>query len=78
MKKAIEKGNIEGAKIYAQNAIREKNQALNFLRMQSRLDAVSSRLESAMQMGQLTKSMGGVVHGMDAGLAKAVGRRLGI
>ena len=68
VKKAIEKGNIEGAKIYAQNAIREKNQALNYLRMQSRLDAVSSRLESAMQMGQLTKSMGGVVRGMDTAL----------
>jgi charged multivesicular body protein 1 len=32
LKQAIEKGNMEGAKIYAQNAIREKNQALNYLR----------------------------------------------
>ena len=29
---------------------------------------MSSRLESAMQMGQLTKSMGGVVRGMDTAL----------
>ena len=28
--KAIEQGNMEGAKIYAENAIRNKNQALNF------------------------------------------------
>ena len=36
LKKAIEQGNMEGAKIYGQNAIREKNQALNCLRMSSR------------------------------------------
>jgi charged multivesicular body protein 1 len=47
---AIEKGNIEGARIYAQNAIREKNQALNYLRLASRIDAVSSRLEVAVRM----------------------------
>lgn len=46
MKKAIEKGNMEGAKIYAQNAIRKKNEALNYLRLASRLDAEVSRLET--------------------------------
>jgi len=30
LKKAIQKGNMEGAKIHAENAIRQKNQALNF------------------------------------------------
>ena len=40
LKQALEKGNSEGAKIYAQNVIREKNQSLNFLRMGSRIDAV--------------------------------------
>jgi len=68
LKKAIEKNNIEGAKIYAQNAIREKNQALNYLKLASRIDAVSQRVQTAVSMGQLTKSMGGVVHGMDAAL----------
>ena len=33
MKKAIEKGNIEGARIYAQNAIRKKSEQLNYLRV---------------------------------------------
>jgi hypothetical protein len=33
----------EGAKIYASNAIRTKNQALNFLRLSSRIDAVAAR-----------------------------------
>ena len=41
---------MEGAKIYAQNVIREKNQALNFLRLSSRIDAVASRLETAIRM----------------------------
>ncbi len=83
VKKAIEKGNLEGAKIYAQvtrepacgraggreparrpaspsplnahppphpqtiqNAIRKKNEALNYLKLASRLDAVVSRLDT--------------------------------
>jgi len=39
LKKAIQQGNHEGARIYGQDAIREKNQALNHLRMSSRIDA---------------------------------------
>ncbi len=35
MKRAIEKGNIEGAKIYAQNAIRKKTEQLNYLKARS-------------------------------------------
>jgi len=65
LKQAIEKGNMEGARIYAQNAIREKNQALNYLRLSSRVDAVAARVETAVRMGDLTKSMSGVVKGMD-------------
>ena len=41
---------MDGAKIYAQNAIREKNMALNYLRLSSRIDAVASRVESAIRM----------------------------
>lgn len=33
VKKAIEKGNIEGARIYAQNAIRKKTEQLNYLKV---------------------------------------------
>ena len=39
LKKAIEKGNMEVARIHAENAIRQKNQALNFLRMSARVSA---------------------------------------
>jgi charged multivesicular body protein 1 len=80
---AIEKGNMEGARIYAQNAIRcalkhsyvplisysrEKNQALNFLRLASRIDAVASRVETAVRMRTVTGSMANIVRGMEQAL----------
>ncbi len=64
LKKAIAQGNMEGAKIYAQNVIREKNQSLNFLRMGSRIDAVASRLETAIRMQEVNAAMGQTVKGM--------------
>ena len=68
LKKAIQQGNSEGARIYGQDAIREKNQALNHLRMASRLDGCCSRIETAVRMNQVTASMKGVVKGMDKSL----------
>lgn len=65
VKQAIEKGNLDGARIYAQNAIRKKNESLNYLRLASRIDAVSSRMDTAIKMNAVTKSMSGVVKGMD-------------
>jgi charged multivesicular body protein 1 len=65
LKKAIEQGNMEGAKIYAQNAIREKNQALSYLQLSSRIDAVAARVQTAISMGSLKTNMAGVVKGMD-------------
>lgn len=56
---------MEGARIHAENSIRQKNQALNFLRMSSRIDAVSSRVETAVRMKQVSSSMAGVVKAMD-------------
>lgn len=50
VKKAIEKGNVQGARIYCQNAIRKKNEALQHMMLSSQLDAVVSRLKS--QVGQ--------------------------
>jgi len=65
LKKAIEQGNTEGARIYAQNAIRQKNQALNYLRLSSRVEAVASRVESASRMKTVTYSMANIVQAMD-------------
>lgn len=47
-KKAIQKGNAEVARIHAENAIRQKSQALNYLRMSARVDAVASRVQTAL------------------------------
>jgi len=68
LKKAIEKGNMEVARIHAENAIRQKNQSLNFLRMSARVDAVASRVQSAVTTRKVTKSMEGVVKGMSAAM----------
>eukprot|EP00951_Prasinocladus_malaysianus_P021680 scaffold179860_cov40-Prasinocladus_malaysianus.AAC.1 len=57
----MEKGNIEGAKIYAQNAIRKKTESLNYLKLASRLDAVVSRLETQAKMNMVNKNMSGIV-----------------
>ena len=62
---ALQQGNTEGARIYASNAIRKKTESLNLLRLSSRLDAVASRVETAVTMRQVTGSMGQVVKGMD-------------
>ena len=56
---------MDGARIYAQNAIREKNQGLNYLRLASRIDGCAARLDQALKMQQVTKSMAGIVKGMD-------------
>ncbi|XP_043188874.1 charged multivesicular body protein 1b-like [Amphibalanus amphitrite] len=68
LKKAIQKGNMEGARIHAENAIRQKNQALNYLKMSARVDAVASRVQTAVQTRKVTQSMGGVVKSMDAAM----------
>ena len=65
VKKAMEKGDAESARIHAENAIRIKNTGTGYLRMASRLEAVASRLESAIKMQQISKQMGNVVKGMD-------------
>ena len=62
---AIQKGHSDIAKIYAQNAIRKQNEKLNLLRLASRIDAVSSKVQTAVTMRQVTGSMTNVVKGMD-------------
>ena len=50
VKKALEKGNPDVARIYAENAVRKKNESINYLRMSGKIDAVSSRVQSAVTM----------------------------
>ncbi|KAH8328175.1 hypothetical protein KR067_005078, partial [Drosophila pandora] len=67
-KKAIQKGNMDVARIHAENAIRQKSQAVNYLRMSARVDAVASRVQSALTTRKVTGSMAGVVKAMDAAM----------
>uniref|UniRef100_A0A7S0YI99 Uncharacterized protein n=1 Tax=Polytomella parva TaxID=51329 RepID=A0A7S0YI99_9CHLO len=68
VKKAIEKGNLEGAKIYSQNAIRKKNEQLNYMKLASRLDAVVSRLDTQAKMQTINKNMAGIVKSLEKAL----------
>jgi len=67
-KKAIQKGNLEVAKVHAENAIRQKNQSLNYLRMSARVDAVASRVQTALTTKRVSQSMAGVVKSMDSAM----------
>lgn len=69
VKKAIEKGNMDGAKIYAENAIRKRSEQLNYLRLSNRLDAVVSRLDTQAKMNTITMNMTGIVKSLDSALA---------
>uniref|UniRef100_A0A0D6R9M8 Uncharacterized protein n=1 Tax=Araucaria cunninghamii TaxID=56994 RepID=A0A0D6R9M8_ARACU len=69
VKKAIEKGNVDGARIYAENAIRKRNEQLNYMRLASRLDAVVSRLDTQAKMMTINKSMTSIVRALDTALA---------
>lgn len=66
--KAIQQNHSDIAKVYAQNAIRKKNENLNLLRLASRIDAVASRVQTAVTMRQVTGSMANVVRGMDSAM----------
>jgi len=68
LKKAIQKGNMEVAKIHAENSIRQKNQSLNYRRMSARIDAVAARVQTAVTTKQVTTSMGGVVKAMESAM----------
>merc|ERR1712241_82737 len=65
VKKALEKGNPDVARVYAENAIRKKNESLNYLRMSSKVDATASRVQSAVTMKGVAKNMEGVVKALD-------------
>lgn len=59
---AIQKGNTDVARIHAENAIRQKNQSVNFLRMSARVDAVAARVQTAVTMNKVHRRLrrGGV------------------
>ncbi|XP_057524749.1 ESCRT-related protein CHMP1-like [Amaranthus tricolor] len=68
IKKAIEKGNVDGSRTYAENAIRKRTEQMNYLRLASRLDAVVSRLDTQAKMQTIGKSMGSIVKSIESSL----------
>ncbi|WAR11617.1 CHM1A-like protein [Mya arenaria] len=69
VKKAIQQKNIEGARIYAENAIRKKNESLNYLRFAARIDAVASKVQTAVTMKGITKNIGAVTKALDKAMS---------
>eukprot|EP00088_Acartia_fossae_P024979 TRINITY_DN2580_c0_g1_i2.p1 TRINITY_DN2580_c0_g1~~TRINITY_DN2580_c0_g1_i2.p1 ORF type:complete len:221 (-),score=68.34 TRINITY_DN2580_c0_g1_i2:648-1262(-) len=65
IKKALTSGDTERARIYAENAVRKKNESLNYLRMSSKIDATASRVQTAVTMKGVAKNMGSVVKALD-------------
>ncbi|CUM63371.1 uncharacterized protein PRCAT00000944001 [Priceomyces carsonii] len=68
IKKALTQGNNDIAQLYAQNAIRKANERVNLLRLASRIDAVASRVQTAVTMRSVTGNMTQVIKGMDRAL----------
>lgn len=58
MLQALQQKNVECARVYAENAIRKKNEGLNWLRMASRVDAVASKVQTAVTMKGVRKCPG--------------------
>ena len=64
-KKCLEKGLVDTARIHAENAIRKKNDSLNFLRFSSKLDAVASKIQTATRTEQMTREFGRMLPQLD-------------
>jgi len=57
IKKALESKDKEKAKIFAENAIRQKNQGLTFLKLAARMDGIAQRLQSVQAQQLMNKNM---------------------
>lgn len=53
VKKALMKGNMEAAKIHAENAIRHHSESLNCKRMAARVDGVQARVANSAAQRQV-------------------------
>lgn len=69
VKKALMDKNKETAQLYAENAIRKKNESLNYLRMAARVNAVQAKVQTALTMKDVTKKMEGVTKALDKAMA---------
>jgi len=68
IKKAIEKSNIEGARIYSQECITKKQEMINYMKLGSQIEAVAGMMERQAKMKIVNKGMGQVVGTLDKAL----------
>lgn len=67
IKKAIQKGNRNIARIHIEHALHQ-NQAVSFLRTSEQVDVVAARVQTAVTMSKVTKSVAGMVTSMEVTL----------
>lgn len=67
--KYLKENKPDFAKQYAENAIRAKNESLNYLKLASRMDAVSARIKSAQTMKKVTIDMASVNKSLSSAMA---------
>ncbi|CAH8510167.1 unnamed protein product [Schistosoma turkestanicum] len=66
LKNAIKKGDHEGARIHAENAVRHKHTATTYLKLAARIDAVVSRVQAAITTKNFTRGIMTVVNCMES------------
>lgn len=67
-KDAMAKNNMAGARIHAENAIRNQSEALSYLKLQSQLEAVAAKLQAQTVRAQVSESMIAVTANLDQAL----------
>lgn len=67
-KDALHKNNMAGARIHAENAIRIRSEALGFLKLQSQLEAVATKLQSQQVRALVSDSMVAVTQNLSQAL----------
>eukprot|EP01129_Flabellula_baltica_P011476 TRINITY_DN5036_c0_g1_i2.p1 TRINITY_DN5036_c0_g1~~TRINITY_DN5036_c0_g1_i2.p1 ORF type:complete len:194 (+),score=49.66 TRINITY_DN5036_c0_g1_i2:146-727(+) len=64
----IKKGDLEIARIHADDAIRKKNESVNLLNLSAKVDGMRSRLEAVSAQKQVAKQLARVTKSMESSL----------
>ena len=77
-KDALARNNMAGARIHAESAIRYQNEHLNYLKLQSQLEAVSSKLQAQQVFQQVSEGMVSVTASLDEALSNMDVEKIGL
>mmetsp|Transcript_13226 Transcript_13226/g.16468 ORF Transcript_13226/g.16468 Transcript_13226/m.16468 type:complete len:206 (+) Transcript_13226:280-897(+) len=66
VEKYMKEGQIEAAKIHAESALRQEKEQQSYSQLAGRLDAVSQKVQTALNQQMMSKQMSKVVKGMSA------------